>query len=171
MANKIDPTYEIGLVDLYENHRKLISWYIKKFIKSDDVDDIIQDAFLGALEAKDRYKNDCNLKNWVLAICRYAALNRINSAANSLIDYVGDPPDVIGESDTEMCVHDRIMVDRLLGALQRMPEEDKNVLLLTKVQGETERAVAQILGIGLSTVGWKVRNARLFITKAIGLYE
>ncbi len=79
-----------GLVRLYQ--ARLRAYVARYVVRAEDVFDIVQDAFLDALEHLDRFDPDCGFGPWIRAICRNRMLNHFRAnrtargAAAALVD-------------------------------------------------------------------------------------
>lgn len=124
---------------------------------SDSADDLVQDCLERALSRWHLRRRDGDLRAWLFAILRNRFLSTLRSRA------VRGPHLPIEEEllpatggDAEGALHAR----DILGALDRMPEDQKSLLLLVGVEDLSYEEAARVLGIPLGTVMSRLSRAR-----------
>lgn len=134
-----------------------------------DAEDLVQEAFLRAYAAFDRYEQGSNARAWLLTILRRIYLNdrrRLGTHPAPLpIDggREGEPPrevvDVkaIAPEDEAVRAGDRRTV---LGALAQLPEEYRAVLALVDLDGLRYAEAAAALGCPIGTVMSRLHRGR-----------
>ena len=159
------------LVALHQNKVfNLCRWNLGN---DDDAADAAQDVFVRAWKAIARFRGDCALSTWLHRI----AINVISDSANkrkraplpfSGLDNGDDEQsseieeaDISAESnpqDAAVRNAKRLAVQKALAAL---PENQRAVLVLFDVQGQSYEDVAAILELPLGTVKSRLSRARL----------
>lgn len=73
--------------DVVKDYIRLVYFFAKKSLsQQEDVDDIVQETFLKAMKAYNKFtfKSEGELKSWLLTICRHLIADMFNSKKNNL---------------------------------------------------------------------------------------
>ncbi|WP_343561856.1 RNA polymerase sigma factor [Kiloniella sp. b19] len=132
----------------------------------DLADDLLQATCLRALEKAHLYREDQNLKGWLLTICRSIWLNELRSKAirktGSLENYT---PDHFADKKPGADVN--ILAREVFSKVLELPEAQRATVELVYVEQFTYREAAEILGVPLGTVMSRLHHAR----KALKTWE
>ena len=118
-------------------------------------DDLAQDTMMRAWAARDSYTQGSNFRAWMFMIMRnqfYTTLRK-NSRTTSLDPEVAERVLVSAPAQ-----QDGINVDDVAKALQKLPAEQREVLMLVGANGVSYEEAAEIMGCAMGTV--KSRMAR-----------
>jgi RNA polymerase sigma-70 factor (ECF subfamily) len=130
----------------------------------EDAEDAVQDAFLHAYRALDRFLPDQAFGAWLHRIVANAALDltrrRKVRAAEELPETVAAPFRDPGEAD-----HLR---DRLRDGLRTLSDRQRSVIVLHDVQGFKHAEIGQMLGIPEGTARSDLHHARAALRRALG---
>jgi RNA polymerase sigma-70 factor (ECF subfamily) len=114
--------------------------HVKSIVRHDDAEDITQDVFLKLPTAIRKYEpRGIPFRAWILRVARNAALD--HARAQRLV-----PCDEIEAGDNG---HERVAVERRLAlreAIEMLPVQQREVLLLRQVAGFGPRQTAELLG-------------------------
>ena len=122
-------------------------------------DDMVQECLLRALDRERQFRGE-NLPGWVFAILVNTCRSRMRSQKRQ--PPVGDLAEVPGTADA-----DPAMRIALSGALAGLPEEQRQPLLLTSVEGFSYRETAEILDIPIGTVMSRIARARTALAERL----
>jgi RNA polymerase sigma factor (sigma-70 family) len=132
----------------------LRGWLLGQGLAFDDADDMIQEAYakLAALPAVDHIKN---VKTYFFTIARGLMIDRVRRAkivSIIAVEDVGvfDPLDETPSAETQLS--DRQELQRLAEGIAALSGRKRQVLILRKVHGLSQREAAQRLGISESAV-------------------
>ena len=125
-----------------------------------DADDLVQAACERALKNEDAFIAGTRMDSWMYRIVQNLWLDarRRGKVRGTLVD-----PDDAGLHDGgkgARTAEDRVMLDRVLGELERLPEGQRAVLALVAVEGLSYREVAEVLEIPVGTVTSRLVRAR-----------
>jgi RNA polymerase sigma-70 factor (ECF subfamily) len=144
-----------GLVD---NHAaSLYRMAYRMLGDSHEAEDMVQEAFRSAWKSRASYQRARGERAWLAAILRRRIIDRWRKRP---------PPSVLAsDSPMEMSVKgdDPLAdeyTDEMQGALNRLPDELRETLLLVVVGELTHQEVANLLNIPLGTVLSRVSRAR-----------
>lgn len=128
-----------------------------------DAEDLVQDTLVRALEKRDELRDDERLKGWLLAIERTIHLNSRRGMRARLEVLEGGlssepPPEPTGNLADELM--ERSLSDELLAALEQLPPEWRETLLLREVEELSYEEISLVLGCKLGTVRSRLARAR-----------
>lgn len=139
--------------------------------KGDDARDVVQDAFLSAFRAIDRFEGSARLSTWLHRITVNAALMRLRSRRRRPEEPLDDllpqfeadghrtsprgpwqPLATLERAELRTLVRERI---------DELPESYRTVLLLRDIEELETGKVADLLGVNTGTVKTRLHRARL----------
>jgi len=126
-------------------------------------EDAVQETFIKAYRAMANFRGDCSEKTWLMHI----AVNTCRSMQRSWWSRMVDrsvTPDMLADLYPAALNEDLSLVEDVM----RLPDREKDVILLYYYQNMNVREVAQTLGIGISAVSMRLKKAR---TRLRGLLE
>lgn len=136
-----------------------------------DAEDIVQDALLRALRSFDSFIAGRDARAWILAIVRnccrtWLRKNRSHEASLPLDD---DSPAVIGTwSDPEAELIKNANSQLIRQALEELPFEYREVLILRELEEFSYKEIAQIAELPLGTVMSRLSRARRELYARLG---
>ena len=145
---------------LFERHfESVYRFFCNKVAR--DVDDLVQETFLGCVGAKDRFREDASFRTFLFAIARKVLLKyRERWApkdageefhASRVADLEVSPTQIVVESEEQAL---------LLRALRRLPLELQIALELYYWEGMRSKDVADVLELPHGTVRSRLRRGR-----------
>lgn len=139
------------ITDNYESIYKYCYYHLNQ---RQAAEDITQEVFLKFLNSLDHYRDYGKIRNYLYVI-----------AGNLIRNYFRKPKELCGEEmqrveetvpDHADGILDRLEVWETLSALERM---EKEIVILRYYQDLKLRDISRILGIPVSTVRYKLKNA------------
>jgi RNA polymerase sigma-70 factor (ECF subfamily) len=125
-----------------------------------DADDVVQDAFVRALERLDDCRNPARFRAWFLAIVRNRAHNLREREAVRDATPLDDVATLRATDDTTHRVETREFHDMLAKALTELTDLQRNVFVLHDMEGLDHREVAERMDISLSSSRFNLHVAR-----------
>ena len=128
-----------------------------------DAEDVVQEAYLRAFTAVDGFRSDGSGRAWILAIVRNTCLtwlqrNRqkeVATMSNEDLDMkAGVSPDL---EETLIVTSRRDLVSK---ALEELPLQHREILILREMEELSYKAIAQVADIPLGTVMSRLARAR-----------
>ena len=137
----------------------------------DRMDDALQDAYLRAYEARERFRGDADPGTWLYRIVYNACVDELRRQRRRAtpVDVNGaewDAPSTAPGPEAQ--ASDK---DATLRALAQLPHDQRVAVVLVDGQGFDHRAAAQALGIAPGTVASRLSRARAHLRRAIGEEE
>ena len=145
--------------------------YLRGLLMGDQAaaEDMLQLTFLKVHEARDTYVRGANPIPWIYTIAHRTTLDELRKRKRSRVRLtkdgeVGSEPAAAlsgAAADAENDV-DREAIAGALAALEHLPENQREALLLTKVHGRSHAEAAQITGTTPGAI--KLRAHRAYVT-------
>jgi len=140
-------------------------------------DDLAQETLLRAFRSMDRFKSGTDARAWLLAILRNARIDWIRSRARESrdvsLEQLGVDPEDGDEASAEPSWDDpgRMMEafsdERIIDALQELPEDIRWTLLLVDVEQLDHRDAAIVLGVPVGTVKSRTHRGRAMLRRLL----
>lgn len=125
-----------------------------------DCDDLVQETLAKALKNQSRFEHGTRLKSWLFTIMR----NTFYTAAKKSARERPGLEDCVSASVLVEPVHDAVITHkRLLAAIERLPQQYREMLILVVMLGETYEDAARICGCAVGTVKSRVNRARRMV--------
>jgi RNA polymerase sigma-70 factor (ECF subfamily) len=126
-----------------------------------DAEDVVQESFIKAFRAVDRIRGDDG-RAWLLAIVRNTALNYLQrqkpKAEIAWDEQVREPADQAAGPETHLLQEERR--ERVLSAIERLPVEFREALVLRELEGLPYKEIAWVLKVPMGTVMSRLSRAR-----------
>ncbi len=151
------------------HHRKVWSLAAHMLGNRTEADDVVQEAFLRALRAMDRFDGRSEFGTWIYRIVVNLSLNAIRGRKRTASVAPEDPRLVrIAAGDPAKAAEDRRTYERLAAAIDALTPTLRTTLVLVTLQGMGHREASEILGCSEGTVAWRVHEARRQLRSALG---
>jgi len=150
------------LVRRHDDKMRGVVWRLVR--SRDEMDDILQDAYVKAWRALGDFRGDAAFSSWLYRIVYTTALDHLKAVARRRIVPLDEA--VMGAvSDASAQIAD---ADALQRALADLPADQLAVISLVDGQGERYDDVAELLGISPGTVGSRLSRARAHVRNHLG---
>ena len=125
-----------------------------------DAEDVVQESFVKAFVALDRFRG-ADARPWLLAIVRntaMTALRRRRSEPSIDGDKAPEPVDAAEGVEEKLIAGERR--NQVRTAIERLPGEFRETLILREVEGLSYKEIAGVLGVPVGTVMSRLARAR-----------
>lgn len=122
-----------------------------------DADDLVQEALKRALVYLDGERQIDNLRAYLFTILHNVRIDALKRDARAGRQVPVEDTQLISEAASQA---DRVACQETLGAMQRLSEEHRQVLLLVGVEGMSYREAADVLDLPIGTVMSRLSRAR-----------
>ena len=143
----------------------------------EDADDVVQESYVKAFRALDRFAPDAAIAPWLLTIVARTALSAIRSVKRRAASALDDPgPDggapladrIADPASDPGALARRLEVERAFGRLS----EEHRVILAMRVDGDLSYAsIAEALGLPIGTVMSRLCRAREALVEQMSKYR
>ncbi|HTV29883.1 MAG TPA: sigma-70 family RNA polymerase sigma factor [Xanthobacteraceae bacterium] len=132
-------------------------------------DDLVQSCLLRALAKQHLWQAGTDLRAWLFTILHNLHVNEVRRA---LRDGSTVPvEDLAAELPVAPNFHDSLELRDLDRAIGRLPDEQRQVILLVGLEGMRYEEVAKILGIPIGTVRSRLSRGRETLRVLMGMHE
>lgn len=155
-APRRTPSLMSSILRSFLENERGIKRYLSRFLpRAQDVDDLAQETFLRAFAQGGAGVN--NPRAFLYRIAHNLALNERDRMANRITTSMEDSPDpaVLGAGDqvsVEETVEGRRKMTIFAEAISALPPQCRQVFILRKIHGLSQKEVALKLGLSVSTV-------------------
>jgi RNA polymerase sigma-70 factor (ECF subfamily) len=123
-----------------------------------DAEDLVQEALARAIGRADSFQAGTNMRAWLFTILHNVHVNQVRSRASR-------PDEVPVESvenrlTTPARQEERVEVREMMRALDELPDEQRQVLLLVALEGLKYEEVAEMIGVPIGTVMSRLSRGR-----------
>lgn len=131
-----------------------------------DADDLVQETMLRAFRSWQQYEPGTNARAWLLTILRNQFINeyrRRRRHAQATDEIAADPHAVfqsVHDADPSGAFFDRIVDDRVLAAIDALPDEFREAVILVDSEGLSYEEAAKVLDVPIGTVKSRLFRAR-----------
>jgi RNA polymerase sigma-70 factor (ECF subfamily) len=150
---------------LFHRHVEAITRFFSN--KHDrDVEDLVQDTFLGLLKGTDGFRRDASVRTILFVIARRRLYDRLSRTREQPVDFDEVSVTDLGVSPSG-AVAARQEHRRLLHALRTIPLDQQILLELAYWEDLDGPALAEVLGIPANTVRSRLSRARDRLAEAL----
>jgi RNA polymerase sigma-70 factor, ECF subfamily len=136
-------------------------------------EDLVQDTMLKAYRSWRQYRPGTNAKGWLLTILRNTFINdyRRRKLEPVAMDLEAVEPHAVlrdvAEADPEGAFFDRIVDAKVLEAIDALPTDFREVLVLSDMEGLSYAEIAEALQVPVGTVKSRLFRARRQLQAAL----
>jgi RNA polymerase sigma-70 factor (ECF subfamily) len=151
--------------DLFRAHRRLVHGLLHDLVPNEDVEDLVQVAFVEVFRSLDRFEGRSRLSSWIARVTLHVGYHHLRTKRRRPVLVKGLPelPDVVDEGrsgDVEGEVERRCLRARVQAIVAGLAEKKRTVLVLNDFQGIAQEQIAEILGVPVATVRTRLFHAR-----------
>ncbi len=150
---------------------------------ADEAEDLVQDTFLRAFRSWDQYTQGTKAKSWLFTICRNVFLRRrertqrhseivtetATRAGSGSAQVVSPVWSSVQAVDPEGEFFESIVDERIVDAIEELPEEYRTAVVLSDIEGLPYAEIAELMGVPVGTVKSRLFRGRRRLQEV--LYE
>jgi len=130
---------------------------IKKFLKTrlfnpDHIEDVAQEILLAVHDARHTYRPEQPFRNWMYGIARHKMLDYFRKQMRQSANEISDEEFVTFLADPANNPEEALSGKDLQGVLAKLPDRQKDILVMTKVEGHSMAEIASKLGMSEAAV-------------------
>lgn len=133
-------------------------------VPTSDVDDAVQEVFLAALRRAATFEPGRSPRPWLFGIARHCA-RKIYRGAREVS--AGEPPEPSVAPEQETVLEGKRARSMVHQALDELPEAQRDVVILHKLEGWPMPSVAEAVGCSVATAQSRYRLGRIHIERII----
>ncbi|CAI08685.1 RNA polymerase sigma factor [Aromatoleum aromaticum] len=148
---------------------RVFSFILRLTGTRDEAMDLTQEVFMKAWQALPEWRPEARFSTWLLQIARNLSIDMLRRRQAVQFAPLDDELDIADAAmGPEACYAARQHDAQLARALQRIPTEHREILLLREVEDLTYSDIAQTLGIRPGTVKSRLARARAALLERLG---
>jgi len=141
---------------LFDRYQKpLFNFYVKMTQDRAVSEDLVQDVFLRILRYRQTYRPGTPFRTWMYQIARNARLDQARRV-NPETPFASEPAAPISVSDPAQQKQEALLLQR---ALMQLPEDKREILILSRFQELKYEEIAGLMGCQVGTVKVRVHRA------------
>ena len=133
-----------------------------------DADDLAQAAIERALRSRDQWQPGTRLDSWLYRIMRNLWIDTVRSRGRrEKHEAPEEAAKDVGEDPRE-AMHASMELQRAMAAMERLPDEQREVVALILVEGFGYREVSEMLELPIGTVSSRLVRGRTALLEMLG---
>ena len=155
----------------YDTHRRELHAHCYRLAGNvADADDLVQETYLRAWRARERFEGRSSVRTWLYRIATNAFLDSAKAAerrtapAGDILEWstqIGPYPDQLLDTDPASELADVEIVElALIAALMHLPSRQRAAFVLRDVSGWTPPEIAAALGVAVTVANSLIQRAR-----------
>ncbi|WP_157215100.1 RNA polymerase sigma factor [Flavisphingomonas formosensis] len=133
-----------------------------------DADDLVQQAIERALRARDQWQPGTRLDSWLYRIVRNAWIDTARARGRQAKVMLPEEAGAQAGYDPRPAVEARMDLAAVTKAMDQLPDEQREVLLLVLIEGFGYREAAEILEIPAGTLASRLARGRTALLALLG---
>lgn len=160
-----------------EHFDALLNTALKLTWNREDAEDLVQDAFLKAYKFYDKYEPGTNFKAWIYKILINTFINKYNKKTKHpksvpLEEVEYSIKGTLLSEENDLFIVKKIDIkhlfnDRIFEAVEKMPEDIRNSVLLCDIKNYSYKEISSILDIAIGTVMSRISRGRKILRKSL----
>jgi len=131
-------------------------------------DDLVQETLFKAWNHLDSFREGTNLKAWLFTILRNTYFSERRKRRREVEDADGSYADQLASRPEQ---HGHMEMQDFRAALTRLPDDQREALILVGAAGFSYEEAAEISGCAVGTIKSRVNRARNRLSEMLGLDE
>ena len=158
---------------IYAEHHARILRYLTRMVGAQDAEDLAQEVFIRAARSYDDFRHEAKIETWLYRIATHVAVDRLRGTASRRETLLGQELDEVATdgretvSSLEEKTLRRAANECIRNVIYGLPENYRTPLILSELEGFTNREIAEILDVSLDTVKIRLHRAKEQLRKAL----
>lgn len=150
------------VMDLVLPYKDKLFRFAKSMVgNSFDAEDVIQEVLVRIWKKKDQFIEIDNKEAWCMTVTRNLSIDKIRSRKNKDTSNIDDYYHISDKSATPaVALEQKDALNRVMGLLDELPENQKSVMHLRDVEGYTYKEISEMTGLSVDQVKVNLHRAR-----------
>lgn len=158
--------FEVEALPQMDDLFRIAMWLVRDRAEAED---LLQETFTQALQSFQRYERGTNVRAWLMTIMYHTKSKRqraagrlrlVDDAEERIAETIAfDPPVAQGLTDAEV-----------LAALERLPTQFREVVMLSDVEELSYKEIAEAMQIPIGTVMSRLNRGRKLLRAELAVY-
>ncbi len=159
------PSFEAELTQLLPRLRRFAHGLCRD---SADADDLTQITVERALRSRDQWQPGTRLDSWLYRIMRNLWIDTVRSRGRKQkVEAPAEEAETTGHDPRE-AIDASIELQRAMAAMERLPDEQREVVALILIEGFGYREAAELLDLPIGTVSSRLVRGRSALLQMLG---
>lgn len=157
--------HEAAFDAIVERYQGALRSYCRRFVAAGREEDVVQQTFFNAYRAMVAGEDPIELRPWLYAVARHAALDalRVEGWSHEPLDEDGD-----GVARPHEIVERRERLDEAVAAVRALPAPQRQAFVLHDLEGYSQHEIAKRLQLSEGAVGPLIQRARATLRRSAG---
>jgi len=134
-----------------------------------DADDLTQATIERALRSKAQWQAGTRLDSWLFRIMRNLWIDTVRSRSlKEKFEALAEELEKLGE-DPRGAIEASLELQRVMAAMERLPDEQREVVALILIEGFGYRETAEMLDLPIGTVSSRLVRGRTALLELVGM--
>lgn len=158
---------------IYAEHHARILRYLTRMVGAQDAEDLAQEVFIRAARSYDDFRHEAKIETWLYRIATHVAVDRLRGTASRRETLLGQELDEVAAdgqesvSSLEEKTLRRAANECIRNVIYGLPENYRTPLILSELEGFTNREIAEIMDVSLDTVKIRLHRAKEQLKQAL----
>ena len=158
---------------IYAEHHARILRYLTRMVGAQDAEDLAQEVFIRAARSYDDFRHEAKIETWLYRIATHVAVDRLRGTASRRETLLGQELDEVAAdgretgSTLEEKTLRRAANECIRNVIYGLPENYRTPLILSELEGFTNREIAEIMDVSLDTVKIRLHRAKEQLKQAL----
>ena len=158
---------------IYAEHHIRILRYLTRMVGVQDAEDLAQEVFIRAAKAYEDFRHEAKIETWLYRIATHVAVDRLRGTASRRETLLGQELDEVAAdgqesvSSLEEKTLRRAANECIRNVIYGLPENYRTPLILSELEGFTNREIAEIMDVSLDTVKIRLHRAKEQLKQAL----
>jgi RNA polymerase sigma-70 factor (ECF subfamily) len=169
---------QLDFQGIYVDYQPRIQRYLTRLVGESEAEDLTQEVFIKASQGLAGFRGQSQLSTWLYRIATNAAIDRLRSPSyqSQSAALLSFPDETDQQTEIELEDQDlwsgekkppvekelvrKYMNECVMGFIQKLPDGYRTTLVLSELEGLSNKEIAEILGVTLDTVKIRLHRAR-----------
>jgi RNA polymerase sigma factor (sigma-70 family) len=133
-----------------------------------DADDLTQAAIERALNSRDQWQPGTRLDSWAYRIMRNLWIDTVRSRSRKAVHEAPEEEGLNVGEDPRNRMDESLDLKRIMAAMERLPDEQREIVALILIEGFGYREVSEMLGLPIGTVSSRLVRGRTALLAMVG---
>ena len=158
---------------IYAEHHTRILRYLTRMVGAHDAEDLTQEVFIRGAKAYEGFRHEAKIETWLYRIATHVAVDRLRGTALRRETMLGEELGEVAEdgreagSTLEEKTLRRAANECIRNVIYGLPENYRTPLILSELEGFTNREIAEIMDVSLDTVKIRLHRAKEQLKQAL----
>jgi len=135
---------------------------------SADADDLTQSTIERAMRSREQWQAGTRLDSWAYRIMRNLWIDTARARSRKAVHEAAEEAGLSVGEDPRNAMDAAIDLNRVMAAMGRLPDEQREVVALILIEGFGYREVSEMLGVPIGTVSSRLVRGRTALLAMVG---